>query len=512
MHNVFDPKPLAIRAKRLIITETRDDYQDVFTRNFSINLTHKDLSALEEMVHPSSTVKNYLISESEVVSKIPNIIGMSNSTSGMANISNGWQVKRGRFILEVEIDINGNTLVYVIQGYTDYLDVSISGHLDPNIMFYINSITHLQRYIHPRTKQLVCHPLSSFDIIRSNGRVYTEYSDIDTQHLIRPVDIITQLYTDDELANANTHINTVSVLNKDVASKKQNNNPLSYFTNTINSFTGAKMEMSDTIIAGDILKNASVHVGEPRLLENQFINMLYNITGDTFPTTFKLSDIQKMDANIANNVTVISRDGYAIPESHNTILDTNDTMSTLNPTFENKQVTLIVNMLPSIMSDCLLGKLDLSLTNTNITEDIVITDARSLVDGLDPLSMLPKLKNKIAITLFPLLSIHGQMRFETFISCNLFGDMTICIQYFNEYNNNPPFVYRFPLFASGVYSPVIGNDVTKQTLTNDFGTIFDNNFQYNQHIISMSGQPNALNNTIDPKFTQGGYHATNGLL
>ena len=104
------------------------------------------------------------------------------------------------------------------------------------------------------------------------------------------------------------------------------------------------------------------------------------------------------------------------------------------------------------------------------------------------------------------------MRFETFISCNLFGDMTICIQYFNEYNNNPPFVYRFPLFASGVYSPVIGNDVTKQTLTNDFGTIFDNNFQYNQHIISMSGQPNALNNTIDPKFTQGGYHATNGLL
>lgn len=507
----YNQEPDNITIKKFIITETRNNYQDVYRRNFSINLNHRDLEKLEEMVHPTSSLKNYTISESEVVKELPEVINMTSGVSGMAKIDNGWQTTRGRFIMEVEMSFNGTVMIYYIQGYTNYLELSHTGILDPEIIYYINSITHFHKTYHPITKQLGCKMLGTFDIIRKNGETYYEYTNADTEYLVRPVDIITQLYSDDELQMANTTVNTMSILNKDVVSNKHNNNPLKYFTNTINAFTGARMEMQDTIIPGDILKNASTQVREPMMLENGFINKLYNITGDTFPTSFKIRDLEQMDSTIGSRINVITRDGYALPEQFNTMLDTDVTESTINPTFENKQASLISNMLPSIMADCTLGKIDMSLTNKNMTDEVIIADAKSLVDEFDPVIVLNKFKHLVNVTLFPLLSLQGQMMFDCFISCTLVGDLTIGIQYYTSYNNNGPIIYRFPLYAGGLFSPVIGNEIAKQTLTNDFGTIFSNNFQYNQNLLSLEAQPQ-INNPYDPNFFKGANNDTYGIL
>ena len=506
----FNQEPESIVIKNFIITETRNSYQDMYRRNFNININFRDLEKLEEMVHPTSTLKNYQISESEVVKEIPNVINMTDGVTGMAKIDNGWQTTRGRFLMEVEMSFNGTVMVYFIQGYTNYLDLSHNGILDPEIIYYINSITHFHKTLHPITRLATCKMLGTFDIIRKNGNMYVEYVNADTEYLIRPVDIITQLYSDDELQMANTTINTMSILNKDVVSNKHNNNPLKYFTNTINAFTGAKMEMQDTIVPGDILKNASTQVREPMMLENGFINKLYNITGDTFPTSFKIRDLEQMDSSIGSRINVITREGYVLPEQFNTMLDTETTESIVNPTFENKQVSLISNMLPSIMADCTLGKVELSLTNKNLVDEVIVADAKSLIDGFDPVTVMNKFKHLITVTLFPLLSVQGQMAFECFISCAIIGDLTIGIQYYNNSNNTGPIIYRFPLYAGGLFSPVIGNETAKQTLTNDFGTIFSNNFQYNQNLISL--EATQQNNIHDPNFYKGAKNDTVGIL
>jgi hypothetical protein len=80
------------------------------------------------------------------------IAGLShNLVSPVANwdrqlyIPNGWQEPRLRFTLEVSLDTAFGTEVYFFQGYTENKDVSVTGTINPDMVFFINSYLRINR-------------------------------------------------------------------------------------------------------------------------------------------------------------------------------------------------------------------------------------------------------------------------------------------------------------------------------------------------------------------------------
>lgn len=494
MFNQGQDNNLKMDIKRFLIFEARDDYQDVIRRNFQLNLTAGDLDKLTELSHPG-TVRSQLITPSIIATTVPNIISMSTMVGGHALIDYGWQTRRARFIIEADMEISGFKMSYYIQGYTSHLDITLEGTLDPSMIYYINSITELKKNYHPVTGQLMVTPSNTFNIIRGeDGGVIEMSTSRDYHELVRPCDIIHQMFNDEVYGDTGETVLTTNRLSSTKSSFKKNNNPLEYFTNTINALHGAKAELQDTLIMSDLLNNASVKVREYDIMNNVFIKTMYAVTGNPDPTKFKASELEMMCPNINHVTRTVLRDKQQIvlPDIRSMqILDSSVTESTFQPTYKNLKATMMSNIIPSIMSTCMLSKVVMGISNISHAGEepmVTVIDARSLVDGLELIPLINRFQRLVRDSVLPILTSNNLSVVECVLDCNLLGDFTIEL----EIDGDGKTLYRLPLFADGLYSPVIASSDVKAGLQQDFDTLFNNNFEVMSSLAAGLNQQAAL--------------------
>lgn len=485
MFNQEQQSNLKMDILKFLIFEARDDYNDVVRRNFSLNLTSGDLDKLVDLSHPG-TVRSQNISQSEIAKEVPNIISVSPIVGGHAYIDNGWRSRRARFIMEIDISINGFNLSYYIQGYTSHFDITPSGTLDDTMVYYINSITELKKNIHPVTKTLMVSPGNTFNILRGgDGSVLEMSSSSEYNELVRPCDIITQMFNDELYGSGDDVVLTNNRLNATKTSFKRNNNPLEYFTSTINALNGAKAEMQDCLIAGDLLKTATTKVREYDMLNNLFIKTLYSVTGRTDPSVFMASDIVNICPHISHVTRTVLRDNQniSIPDIRNDVMDSSVTQNTFQPTFKNLKATMMSNIIPSIMSTCILSYVRLGISNVSFAgedPEVFIIDARSIVDNIQMIPLINRFKSLVSQIVIPILTSNNMIVVECIAQCDLLGDFTIEL----EIDGDGKTLYRFPLFADGVFSPIIATSDVKAGLQQDFNTLFSNNFEVMSNLAS----------------------------
>lgn len=475
---------IPIVCKRLILIETRDDYQDLYVRNFKLDMNLNTYNRLGNVLANNPAGRNSTLSYSRVGLEIPEVIDLEPRPLYMANIANGWRTKRLRFILEVDSVQAGSSFTHYIQGYTDYYDSTMSmrnagvvyNKLDPNMIFFINSILTISRSITSDGRYVV-RPYAMYNFISNHGiDSYQELQIGGDSVAIRPLDVTKSILINDKFReiNGDRIITDIGNLNTSTyTSKRSNADPVKYFTDSLNGYINSLNGSSIGYDRVDILSNTVDILQESNPGSNPFIFNLISITGNPNPTAFDLKTLELMDPTISSKATIINRNENGITGYNNLAsFDTAYTTPLLNPTPESIRATIAVNSLTSACVDNMLTKFSATFTNGSGHYIVVCTGVQTMIEGIDDrylTFLINKVKTHIETIIMPRITNNNVVLVTGGIQVDLFGDTTITI----NVNNGGDATFRFPTFADALYSPVIGNTQVKSGLVDDFSNVFE---------------------------------------
>lgn len=465
-----------VSIKRLLLIPTKERYQDVFQRSFQLGGNYNTLNKLTNVLEQAGVAKNTQVSEGYLAKNIPEIISINSTPIGVANIPNGWGTQRLRFMMEVECR-SASTLSVYLQGYSEYHDPTLTKLVDPNMKFFINSITVVIKQFDPISGTYIVRPMSTFNVITdfTNQQRFTEVDDGGMLSLLRPSDVINQLHVletygfenNNNVANATGRISSNSVH----TSNRANNSPISHFASTINSIVNAKSLGYESGNMQDVYRIAAQNTVESKIMTIPFIMALHVVTGKPIPSDFTLNVLNTIDPSINSNnkITLIDNVNDIVLPSYNTMLDSSHTESTLQATAESVKAVNLAQAMSSILTECMLVTMDVSITNMSGMPIVVTTNAQTFIEGVDPLLYINKARAKIEHEVIPKLTDSGYTLVEVHVHCNILGDTNIAI----SLNSNPSILFRFPTFADSLYIPVIADTVTKASLTDSYCNIID---------------------------------------
>lgn len=464
-------------VKKLYLIQTRDMYRPVYNRTYDLNATIGTVDKFKNIVHSTPGFSgNTELTPSLVANNIPEVIRLQNLPTGEAYIPNGWSTGRYRFIMEVESSMNNNILVSYIQGFTEHNDmVSLSGYVDENSIFYINSITNVVKSFDLVNGTYTVIPRNTFNVISDviNGNRYQELEQTHLPKLVRPKEIMENMLT---MGMYDHHsgrvINTTGTVGRmGYLSKKQNNDPIKYFTTTINGYIDGKNMSTGTTDSTDVLRNASASgtIAESDLMAQPLMMELHRVTGEVSPTSFTLNALCNIDPNVVNIINVMTKPELDLNQANLSIINTNDTADTLQPIAENMKAVMINNTINSIMMDNLIFRLGLSCTNKTGEYLVAVTDVSSIIEGIDYNFYCNKIIAATKNILLPMISDSGQTVFEVLLHSDILGDTNIQL----SLNNGTYYNYRFPTFSDSLYTPVVTTDTIRSSLLDSFGSFMD---------------------------------------
>lgn len=472
-------------VKQLIMIGTRDRYEDVGVRDYTTHLTPGTANAIKNAMSKNGRVRNIPISPIEISKTAPNVIALNPIPNNVAVIPNGWGTKRFMFLMEVIEDISPySSISHYFSGYTDFYDISIGGHIDENMNFHINNVIQVSRNIDPITGQVFVTPNLNLNIVRDH-RVENGldiYNMPNKHKLIRPKDILDDLFILDlgKDPRVSSYINHSDILASSDVSRVSNSNPLIYFTNTVNSFIRAKNTSTNYDQVSEILNNASATIDDGNILNNNFAEAVSRITGEPKTSRFTLNILTRLDPSLSSssqNRIHVFKDGpsFNVNPQAPSFIDTEVTAPTVQPLGENVLAQTIFNAITSIMGECMVTALSCSCTNSSGSDEIIVTSCRSFIEGIDTMFQIHKVEDKVKSLLLPMIGDGNFVPYDVFIDSDLMGDTNLSI----STSFQPLIQYRFPTFASGLFSPVMSTTERKELVTEDFNNILDLTYDNN---------------------------------
>lgn len=460
-----------VRVKQLLMMPTKHTYRDTYQRGYNIEATPTSLAKLEAVFNQTGVSANHTISNMTIANTMPEIMKLSPTVNNAIHIPNGWGTQRILFLMEVESQVSGSLLSTYIQGYTEYYDPTLTGNIDPNMTFFINSMTNVMRMHDPISNQIISRPMGTYNVITdlAGGRKFDEIEGPGSDmKLARPNDVLQDIMFGDMYGENNSINSTSDVSGNSNVSDRANNDPLKYFTRTLNSYIDAKNDAGVGNDVTDVLRTAVNSTGEGNVLESAFIYELhsrYN-NSSTPPSTFTLNMLNGIDPNTAEVSTIVTHD---LSPGTITVLDTADTEEMYQPTQETLIATNIANTISGMLVENLLTKVTLSITNQTGTNVTIPTNADSFIEGVDLTSYLGRLVSNVNNVLMPEITHSGLLIVSAHVDSDLMTDTTISI----SINYGPEVVFRLPTFADSMFTPVVTNAANKLALVDGFNNVLD---------------------------------------
>lgn len=471
-------KPVSgnVKIVKLMMFPTKKSYDQVYQRSFTLNATAENLNHIAVEFDKLGVRHGNKIPINTMGNTLNNIINVDNMPIDKVYIPNGWNTQRVRYIMEVESNTNGIITSSYIQGYSEYYDPSFNNNLDPNMLFYINSITNVIRTFDPITGVWNSRPYNTYNIISDlAGNPALQEVDNATKFLIRPQDINSQASMQ-EFSGNGINVGTYNCeLNGLVkTSKRSNSNQFDYLNRTLNGFIESKALSSVSSNTSDIYMNAASGAGDTIINNSAFFELLRLAFGDVTPNKFTLNVLHSIDPSISEPGSIHLTTEKELDMFHmfNTILDTDHTEAMLQPTPETIKAYTIIQTVNSLMLDNLITKMSLSITNETGEPVVVVTDANSIIKGIDLTMYVNRVVAGVKNLLVNKITDNGYTLVTAHVQSDVLGDTSISI----GLNGRPLTPYRMPTYADGLYSPMINSYQGMQGVVSDFMNITDLTF------------------------------------
>jgi len=484
---MYDQVPETLTVNKLIILEA-EGYKDQFIRPYEMSVTYNDMANLEKVVSSRARVNNRIItathdpsqtlgiSAAELSSSMANIYMPADVPTTLSPIINGWNERRGKFMLEIEqpsVTGYGST-IYHIQGYTSHWGVSNSGHIDENMMFFINTITIFHRTV-AADNRVLTRVTDKFSLLGNEGSTFMNVSHTlpqDDLVLNRPEDITgmlvtKQLNSDSEYADINVSYETSGQYrnaNKSDSSielvNRSYHTPASHIASIVDeTYAGSNTHNTTSFTKGvDTLDQATIHLSKHNIYDILFMNKLIALNGGRDVSCFTTETLKLMTADIDSDVVqIIQLDRKALP------LGSNEGTADLNTSHrETKLAILAVESISAMMTEHMISSANIFITNDSGNYQVSILEPFMMLEGLDSVAWVNSLRTAIVRELMPTLTYNNKLLIDMTINISIISDAYVTI----SIDKQAPMPYVLPLFTDSLISPVISNSAT-----------FDNNVE-----------------------------------
>lgn len=463
---------------RLDLYET-GTYATQFRRGIDSTLTSNTMSKLEE-----HTQGGAFLSTGVLNNVASDIIIPSTKVEGQIGIADGWDNKKFRFLMEIEVvnAFGGFRNRKVITGWTNHAEVmnlmggdNSNTHIDPNMLMFINSDLTLR----------------DSQVPDGRGGVTTRTTRVNADQLIqgsfemggmgdvsiRPEDIVAGMSVGtDIMANSGQHVrNTYSqfVTSPVKFSARSNQSPTHYLHKILKSHSEANDHGHGNDAEegyDDVMINTLSSCQERTLSDDPFIDQLKMCSDFIDNGYFTFQSLMQMFPDVDPKTTIHRYGGSQIivtppTAGDSTRMDLQDQCTMV--------MARITNSLPSMLFDCLLGAVGVVYTNDvpGSQGQLIPMDAvffGSIVSGLDLSIALREFQGRFLSEIAPVISHQNQVKITVKIIANVFGNTELTI----NYNDSGEYTYKIPTWCDTLLSPLVTSSHDKTAaMTRDIRNI-----------------------------------------
>lgn len=368
-------------------------------------------------------------------------------------IPNGWDTPRLRFVMEVAVGRNSNRVFY-FQGYSEHADISLSGHIDENMLFFINSFVEVVQNPDPLTRATHNRVIRSGHLV--DGRLQVSNALDDDGHLfgLRPYDIFKGMNASNTMSALSYENHSYTAAGIDLsttsfASNRSNNIPSSYLSKMVNSQRQAAAMASigrdNTGIYGTAMQNSY----ENGPYENPFLRALADHNGRiNAATRFTLSDLVSLDPNMPDPDFSPVRQPELLPRAGQDEWH--------RPDMETQLASLLANSVPALMMECLLIRTEFDIHNHTLDgrPDVRPIGMPISLTGVDETPYLRQFFHRLETEIWPDLVGMDQLDLSVRMTCDLNFDSFLQIQL----EGNPVVEYNIPSFCDAILIPTMTMD------------------------------------------------------
>jgi hypothetical protein len=467
------PRMYGIRSMRVVklVVQTTGTYNDQWRRPLVSQMDGHTLNQVESVIDRTKSLDSLAFAQPAFAFLKPSPTPESRSI-----IANGWQTERLRFWLNVVVEDNmGIATNHYYWGYTEYSDLSLSGRIDPNMIFTINSFSSTKT-VHQRTPngvRVLQTPILSSQVL--SAPKYEGVADPGKLFSLKPESVIDDLGTEDLRDHTTTFLNTSTVISSPTPSARNNNVPPNYVAKLVRGYYNTLMGNSD---GAETYSQQLDHVKEviksedgyedPFLawLQDRRVKVYVGLGNMLAHNQLKIEDLETLDPGCSARVHVAND-----PRIVNNMHRAGQTCDWGASTPEAQFATLLAQSLPAYMSQFQLTRLVVQSTNMQINGEIMtlITSYDSINNQEDLSFVLQALQQRLNTELFMALSHGNSLPFEVEVACDMIGETWVTISL--AQNNQEQYVC--PTFCDSLFTPMTSSDErTLQGLTHDFGQVF----------------------------------------
>ena len=370
-------------------------------------------------------------------------------------LANGWNERRLRFMLQVEYETAvGAKKTEIVLGYSNYNGVSASGHIDPRMEFYINSIMEVRNnvgYGAFGAQQRTAVLNSSHILIDNNwDGIYAQNRD---QHM-RPTDVYTAMtrvhlhgIPKDGIADARSMANSNAV-----KSRRSNAVASNYVSTIFDGYTKAVLESAHGDGAYSLMDAARGHAVEAAAAQDPFLSALMNIRQESsIGNTFTINNLIQIDPNV-DNVTVIT---LLSPTTQAITHQAGQTANWHGSDLTTTTANILSQTIPGILMDLALTRIVFKTTNRDITSTIrtAVMDAQGFVSG-DLSAQLSIFVSRIETEVLLDISFNNSIEFAIEMNVDLLGETWLKL----SLDGGPAIDYVTPSFCDAILTPVVSCD------------------------------------------------------
>lgn len=472
------PRTYPVNVKRLILIPTKKTYQDVAIRSFSLDCNQYNMDNLSNMIS-SHLIRNNgqgYIAGSDIRTNVPELLKLNKIPGTIADIPNGWNTQRLRFLMETETIQGSIVIKSYFQGYSEYYDVSMSGLVDPNMRFYVNSLVSVKYWMDPATGYSKPAIYQAYNLLTDTASENAQMGLFNSATtLIRPIDVLDNLTLESRYGGEYGRITTTHNLLSSTAfhtSKRSNSNPMQYLAGSIDSIinTASDPDLNIGIDTANITDKARNFVQEAQIDTCPLLTEVGRLTGEIAPKYFTLNLLEAINPGLSkSNVITLVRDNPLVAPNYLTNLDSDITHEVVQPLDSNVKANAIATSLPSMMLEYYITEITLTISNLSGQPMIGILHANSFIEGIDLIPHLEVLKRKILDQLYPVISNQNMSALELQVECDLLGDINISI----NIDQTGHMLYRYPAFADSLYQPVLTTQSGSDMFKNDYQNFTD---------------------------------------
>lgn len=447
------------RVTRCVMKQTTR-YDEVALRPYTTNYDRSIEHFLMETTEGGNNVSSQSLSAAANQFLQPSAVA-----KGVADIANGFNEQRFSFMIEVVDDRGGLSSGnrYIVTGYTDHVGVVQNmgrQAIDPNMKLFINNIFMMRdtKINTPNGVQIRSNMVDNMHVLidPKHHDFYGKKFDYFSQ---RPEDIFATIGYNNDFALAEARqdgIDQRSMITTPRASNRRNDSRPNYLAETIKSYKNATAEeetsQNDDIDGYSNVWSTSRDYQRQTISGNRLMNVLATKADYMSMGYVTYSDMCSVLPNLDQMNEVVMM-GPAQQQREYQPGQGEDWKST---SFEAIAATIINQVTPSIMTDCLLTSIHFVATNDTIgaQHDVRPVGFKGFTQNIDLTPFIQNFINRLQREVLDDISKNGQVLYQIECSIDLTYDSTFSI----SLDGDNMVFFTAPSFCDSLYAPVLTSD------------------------------------------------------